>query len=390
MKSIMIVSFSLCLSVYQVFAQTPVTQIEGFLEVYPQFDTTSIYVGKRAGKNMTSSFYNGFFGYRAGENLEVGVQNSFFGSISGQSVITADNNSFFGARSGQSNTTGSGNSFFGALCGLNNIQGNNNCFFGRYSGIYCSGNDNSFFGASAGSSITTGNGNVCIGSNAGPESNASDDLYIDNRRTDKPLIWGEFNFNRVKVNGFLKVGSGSNTPTHALHIEHNGSQNGVTGVKIANSGSNINWWTLYTANSSGNFELYYKNSLKGRFLDSDGSYSKTSDRRLKTNIQPLGDQLSKVLQLQPSRFQFRDKQDAQPSIGFIAQEVREIFPELVESETSESEFLTLKYDNFAVLAIQAIQEQQQIIDRLSAKLNQVETELKSVKKQILFKADPSN
>jgi hypothetical protein len=63
----------------------------------------------------------------------------------------------------------------------------------------------------------------------------------------------------------------------------------------------------------------------------------------------------------------RDK----PCIGFIAQEVEPIFPELVTPPTNDGKRETpymMNYAGFGVLAIKAIQEQQEILD-LQIKVN---------------------
>jgi hypothetical protein len=58
-----------------------------------------------------------------------------------------------------------------------------------------------------------------------------------------------------------------------------------------------------------------------------GSYS---DERFKENIEPLGDELSKIKNLRPVEFDYRDGSGHQ--VGFIAQEVLEVYPELVSPD----------------------------------------------------------
>lgn len=71
----------------------------------------------------------------------------------------------------------------------------------------------------------------------------------------------------------------------------------------------------------------------------------SSDRRLKSDIKALEDRGP----LQPKTY----IKDGKPSIGFIAQDVKELYPELVTGEESETEYLSLNYPNItAVLAVQ--------------------------------------
>ena len=100
-----------------------------------------------------------------------------------------------------------------------------------------------------------------------------------------------------------------------------------------------------------------------------GDFVTFSDRRLKENIAPMGGVLNKVLQLRPSQYSFKDDKTENPSIGFIAQDVQTLFPEIVQEKNGR---LALTYDKFAVLAIKAIIEQQEIIEELSKRLTLVE------------------
>ena len=62
----------------------------------------------------------------------------------------------------------------------------------------------------------------------------------------------------------------------------------------------------------------------------NGAYVMLSDARLKKDVQSLDSVLDGVLQLRPASYQYLDNTSDDPrSLGFIAQEVGEIFPNLV-------------------------------------------------------------
>jgi hypothetical protein len=63
----------------------------------------------------------------------------------------------------------------------------------------------------------------------------------------------------------------------------------------------------------------------------------SSDRRLKTNINPLTNSLGKILQLKPSTYDWIMGNDNRETTGFIAQEVRDVFPEMVIETSKEVE-----------------------------------------------------
>lgn len=100
-----------------------------------------------------------------------------------------------------------------------------------------------------------------------------------------------------------------------------------------------------------------------------GGYGQNSDARLKTDIAPLAGVLDDVLRLRPSSYRFTAAgPDGPPAIGFVAQEVGEVFPELVLEHDGH---LGLSYTDFSVLAIAALQEQHALITELQAQVQEL-------------------
>jgi len=94
------------------------------------------------------------------------------------------------------------------------------------------------------------------------------------------------------------------------------------------------------------------------------SFIYSSDKSLKTNIQPLENSLEKVLQLQGVSFNW--KENGKEDIGLIAQDVEAVFPELVSGEDGEK---SVEYGNLVAVLIEAIKEQQKQINELKEQLN---------------------
>jgi hypothetical protein len=90
-----------------------------------------------------------------------------------------------------------------------------------------------------------------------------------------------------------------------------------------------------------------------------------SDIRLKQNIVRIDQVLPFLLQLNAYRYDWKylnkDKQ-----IGFIAQEVREVYPELVKE--NDEGILSVNYTKFVPLLIEAIKEQQIQIESLTSEI----------------------
>jgi len=92
------------------------------------------------------------------------------------------------------------------------------------------------------------------------------------------------------------------------------------------------------------------------------NFVSSSDRRLKTDIETIGDALNLVRDLRGVRYVM----DGQSSIGVIAQEVEPILPEIV----SEADGLKrVAYGNLAGLLIEAIKVLADEIDHLKGKAN---------------------
>ena len=107
----------------------------------------------------------------------------------------------------------------------------------------------------------------------------------------------------------------------------------------------------------------------GAMLDVAGEAKATaflysSDINLKKNIKPLGNELDKVMELQPVSYNW--KSDDSSDIGFIAQEVEKIFPEVVHT-SKVTNLKSIDYPKLTVFLVQALQEQQKEIEQL--KLN---------------------
>jgi hypothetical protein len=95
----------------------------------------------------------------------------------------------------------------------------------------------------------------------------------------------------------------------------------------------------------------------------------SSDKRLKSNIVTLDGALEKVLKLRGTSFDWKEgKEDIHPykgnDIGFIAQELKEVIPEVVGE--MHGGFYGVKYDKLTPLLVEAIKELKAEIDILKS------------------------
>jgi hypothetical protein len=98
----------------------------------------------------------------------------------------------------------------------------------------------------------------------------------------------------------------------------------------------------------------------------------TSDARLKTDIHPLGASLEKVLRLRGVRYHWKSEPDGGARIGFIAQEVRDVVPEVVYTNPTDG-YLGLNYAELTAILVEAVKEQQIMIDALTASSEEIAT-----------------
>ncbi len=127
--------------------------------------------------------------------------------------------------------------------------------------------------------------------------------------------------------------------------------------------------------------LHGGNSRRGISWDGDTNWDSYSDQKLKTDIENEENILERLLKLNVKNYRWIDNpKSKEKMIGFVAQDVKPLFPVLVgeheDPETQETT-LTLKYANFGVLAIGAIKELKQEYDK---RIEKLEKEIASLKK----------
>ncbi len=101
-------------------------------------------------------------------------------------------------------------------------------------------------------------------------------------------------------------------------------------------------------------------------LDSGGNWTKASDRRLKRDVEAVADLLDKVVALEPVEFYYINQDtDVMPHkvLGFIAQDVEQVFPQLV-SGSGEEDAKYLDYTGLVPALVGAIKELKQQVDEL--------------------------
>ena len=98
-----------------------------------------------------------------------------------------------------------------------------------------------------------------------------------------------------------------------------------------------------------------------------GDLTIESDARLKSNITSLGSTLAKLMQIDGKSYTLKSNEN-ENKIGLLAQEILEVFPELVKAGGDKNETLSVNYQGLIPVLINAIKEQQNQIDELMVKI----------------------
>ena len=232
-------------------------------------------------------------------------------------------------------------------------------------------------------SLNNSSGNYLLLTAAGGGS------FIDNRIANGPTTFrngGAFTWSTyggsdrmtLDSSGNLLVGTTSNSgSTDKLHVDGNigitKSNGNAPQINFDSSNANIEF---VNRNSGGakTFSWYYAVSGGGTpaTLSTSGVWTNSSDARGKENISDILYGLDTVMSLQPRQYDV--KSDGSHAIGFVAQEVLPVVPELVHvtRRTENDEFYGLDYGSMTAVLVKAIQEQQTLITTLTARITALE------------------
>jgi hypothetical protein len=107
------------------------------------------------------------------------------------------------------------------------------------------------------------------------------------------------------------------------------------------------------------------------------SIAGSSDARFKTDVAPISNPLQKVLALRGVNFNWNTSKFPQKmfsekrTLGFIAQEVEKVLPEIVQTENTTEGYKSVQYDKVVALLVEAMKEQQKQINQLRKQVKQL-------------------
>ena len=350
-------------------------------------NNTSIYTADVSGTDSTAQF-NSAYGIQALDAITTGDYNTVIGYNAGTVTTESNHSVFIGANNALANTTGTDNISIGSAAFAANTTGGNNISIGSAAldaadteshnmaigngalgGAVAGGEYNVAVGNNSLDAVTSGDANVAVGYNAGSAVTTGIENNLFGKSAGADITEGD---------GNVCIGEGAGATTTSLTT---GDSNIYIGYKTRGSAAdNSSEIVIGTENSTGKGgSTAFINGGGGNIYNGANTtaWDQTSDRRIKKNIVDNNKGLEAINKIQVRNFEYRTLEEitdfdnpesavvdkAGIKLGAIAQEIEEILPDLITTETTGVK--TLNPSNLTWYLINAVKE-------LSAKVKALE------------------
>jgi hypothetical protein len=332
----------------------------------------------------TYASFNVAEGFNALLSLSTGTSNTAIGFAALASNTTGSHNTAFGLNTMLFNTTGSFNMGIGGGCLRHNVTGNNNTAIGFQAMSANKAGDNSAVGYQALFKNTDGNSNNAFGFQAlfanttGIFNNAHGTLALDSNTTgvgnngfgDSALgnnVTGNNNTAIGDAAGLNVTGSGNTFIGHRAGI----NETNVSNVLCIQSPGDATAFTASDRTFIGNIHGVTPGSggIQTVIIDDDGQLgSMVSSRRFKKDIKPLDHKISEaILALKPVTFHYKnkDRDDATPEFGLVAEDVAEVNPNLIVRD-KDGQPLSVRYEAVNTMLLNEFLKEHHRVEKLEA------------------------
>lgn len=352
----------------------------------------------------TALGFEAFFGSTTVSNT--GILNTAIGALSLKNNSTGSSNAALGYRSLFTNSTGNYNSSVGQESLFYNTTGSSNTATGYQSLFFNStGNYNTANGYGALYSNTIGLHNTAIGSEALINNSSGDYNTSVGKQSLYSNSTGAYNTALGSV-ALASVTSGQfntalgdasyyfNNYNNSIAIGYNSAINADNQVRIGNSvTTSIGGYTSWTNLSDSRFKKNIKENVPGlEFILKLRPVTYNLDINLlvkKLKEDSTIDDKGKIIPKSPSDFILKSRLEKSKNLqtGFLAQEVEKIANEIgydfsgIDKPKTDDGLYGLKYSEFVVPLVKAIQEQQEIIILEKNKVTTLEQELQLLKEK---------
>jgi hypothetical protein len=201
----------------------------------------------------------------------------------------------------------------------------------------------------------------------------SDLSFVQSTNTSGTPTWAATAAMTLDASGNLLVGTTSTAGTVV------GARMFPTGLIQGTRSESTNAATQYDLYSTGAAAYRFYVGMGGTIYATSTTISAISDIRFKENVRDLDVGLSEVMALKPRLYDWKEGKgaDTKNARGFIAQEFEEVFPDLIDewkdpAPEGEEPYKSVRQDLIPVL-VKAIQEQQALIQTLTARITALES-----------------
>lgn len=183
-------------------------------------------------------------------------------------------------------------------------------------------------------------------------------------------------FAQLKVNstGTATIGTGTGSIDATLNLYSSGKPTIYSRASSLPSGGDAIKSEVYS--STANMFAGWTSGTKKFYVKGDGSVwctlnAYTSDSTLKENFEEIQSAKEKLLKLKGLKYNFKDATDkSRKNIGFLAQDVEKIFPDIVYENDEGIKGIALA--ELIPVIVEAMKEQQGIIEALEARIEKLE------------------
>jgi len=187
-------------------------------------------------------------------------------------------------------------------------------------------------------------------------------------------LWSDGSINvtpRENENNDVFIAVGPNTSNRLVGVDEVIYANGnvrATGTIDAETGFKSTGGTINIGTASQDSAKIRCDGLIKTLSLQTTNFTQTSDARKKENVKTIEDSVATLEKLRPVTFDW--KEGGKADVGFIAQEVKEVYPELVAEDASGH--YSVAYTGLVAPLVRAVQQQQEMIRALEARLAKLE------------------
>ena len=336
--------------------------------------TDNTAVGRYSLGATTTGSYNTAVGRLALSENTTASNNTAVGYQAGYANTTGASCTFVGKGAGIANTTGNTNVFVGSSAGAANTTSGDSTYIGEAAGNAATGAGNTFVGNASGAAITTGARNTIIGTyqgnSGGLDIRTASNYIVLSDGSGNPRFYinnDAQSFSSASVGDFIQKWSLGTTSTDGLIVTY----------PTVTPNNTSRFFFRGSDSTNTKIDIYSNGTISNR----TGTYNSLSDAKLKENIVDATPKLTKLMDVKVRNYNLIG--DELKQIGFVAQELEQVFPNLIDNvpdfdenrEPTGEVTKGVKLTVMIPILVKAIQEQQALITALTTRITALEAKV---------------